>query len=317
MGKFVNKKIGNITGKTGGYVEKTIVNDSFVADLRRIKPLTQAQEKELFKQIEESKMRVQAAEGTSNYYTVKTSEEKVQLSLRNEIISRNQYLNYAIAKRYNNTDIVMDLVNVGAIGMIEAFESYDYNKNVRFCTYATYYIRRAINAYITKENIAIRTTNDAKLISKVKKIENRFFAKEGRYPTVDEIKSILAAKYDIVDVDSMDLSMADIVSIDVSLTSDDEYTIKDNSQEFNTRTASYNGYVETENVDDSRNIINMYLSKLSSRERIILSMSTGYGYERDYKDYEIAEELDLTSERVRQIRLAASKKLQAMAARAF
>ena len=75
----------------------------------------------------------------------------------------------------------------------------------------------------------------------------------------------MAAKYDIVDVDSMDLSMADIVSIDVSLASDDEYTIKDNSQEFNTRTASYNGYVETENVDDSRNIINMYLSKLSSR----------------------------------------------------
>ena len=66
----------------------------------------------------------------------------------------------------------------------------------------TYYIRRAINAYITKENIAIRTTNDAKLISKVKKIENVFFAKEGR-STVDEIKSILA-KYDIVDVDSMD-----------------------------------------------------------------------------------------------------------------
>ena len=128
---------------------------------------------------------------------------------------------------------------------------------------------------------------------------------------------LILLKYDIVDVDSMDLSMADIVSIDVSLASDDEYTIKDNSQEFNTRTASYNGYVETENMDDSRNIINMYLSKLSSRERTILSMSTGYGYERDYKDYEIAEELDLTSERVRQIRLAASKKLQTMAARAF
>ena len=91
---------------------------------------------------------------------------KVQLSLHNEIISRNQYLNYAIAKRYNNTDIVMDLVNVGAIGMIEAFDSYDYKKNVRFCTYATYYIRRAINAYITKENIAIRTTNDAKLFQR-------------------------------------------------------------------------------------------------------------------------------------------------------
>ena len=315
MARFVNKKVGNVTGKTGGFIEKTVVNDNFVADLRRIKPLTAEMERDLFPQIEASKQRVKMSEGS---YQVKMEEDQIQLNLRNEIISRTQYLNYAIAKRYNNTDIVMDLVNVGTIGMIEAFDSYDYKKNVRFCTYATYYIRRAINAYLSKENLMIRTTNDAKLLSKVKKIENTFFATEGRYPTASEIQDILKNKYDIQNVDAMDLSMADVTSIDASYASDEDgkYGV-DNSVDYNSKTAAYNNSINEEDIEDKRNIINTFLSKLPERDRIIMAMAAGYGYDRDYKDYEIGEILDLTSERVRQIRLAASKKLQAMAARAF
>ena len=316
MGKFVNKKVGNVTGKTGGFIEKTIVNDAFVSDLRRIKPLTAQEEKTLFKAIEESKKRVDAAQGGDNYIQVKATEDKVQLDLRNEIIARNQYLNYAIAKRYNNTDIVMELVSVGTIGMIEAFEKYDYTQDVRFCTYATYYIRRAINAYVTKENLMIRTTNDTKLISKVKNIEQMFFAKEGRYPSINEIKDILSEKYNINNVDDMDLNMADIASIDGPLSSDDDYAVE-NAIEYNTKTASYNESVEKENIEDKQNIINIYLSILPERERIIISMSTGYGYDREYKDEEIAETMDLSYERVRQLKNAAVKKLQAKAASAY
>lgn len=312
MTKFVNKKIGNITAKTGGYVEKNIVNDNFVSDLRRIRPLTQEEEKNLFIKLEESKNRVKAAEGSDNYISIKAQESQIQLDIRNEIISRNQYLNYAIAKRYNNTDIVMDLVNVGAIGMIEAFDKYDYRQDVRFCTYATYYIRRAVNAYITKENLAIRTTNDSKLISKVKKIENIFFATEGRYPTVDEIKNILATKYNIHDVDGLDLSAAEMISIDSTISNDEELSIKDNSFEYNSKTAAYNMQIDEENIENTRNIINTYLNKLPARERIIMAMSTGYGYDREYKDYEIAIEMDLTSERVRQLRKTAISKLHNM-----
>lgn len=316
MEKFVNKKVGNVTGKTGGFIEKTIVNDAFVTDLRRIKPLTAQEEKSLFKAIEDSKKRVEAAKDSDNYFQVKTVEDKIQLDIRNEIIARNQYLNYAIAKRYNNTNIVMELVSVGTIGMIEAFDKYDYKQDVRFCTYATYYIRRAINAYVTKENLMIRTTNDAKIISKVKNIENSFFAKEGRYPSVNEIKEILATKYNIKNVNNSDLNMAEITFIDGQLSSDDEYAVE-NTIEYNTKSASYNDYVETENIEDKQNIINIYLSMLSERERVILSMSTGYGYDREYKDEEIAEVLELSYERVRQLKNAAVKKLQAKAVHAF
>ena len=64
MARFVNKKVGNVTGKTGGFIEKTVVNDNFVADLRRIKPLTAEMERDLFAQIEASKQRVKMSEGS-------------------------------------------------------------------------------------------------------------------------------------------------------------------------------------------------------------------------------------------------------------
>jgi RNA polymerase primary sigma factor len=315
MTRIANKKIGNIKTKVGGFVEKTIVNDGFVQDLRRIKPITAQEEKEMFKAIEESKARVEAAKGSDNYLHVKAIEEKIQIDIKNEIISRNQYLNYAIAKQYNNTDIVMDLVSEGTIGMMTAFDKYDYTQGVRFCTYATYYIRRAIHAYVTKDNLMIRTSNDTKLISKVKKIEDRFFATEGRYPTTSEIKDILAVKYDMHNVDDNELAMANISSIDASITDgDDTFIVEEKSVEYNTKTAAYNDVENYQDLEAKRNVIDFLLDKLPKRERTIMAMSTGYGFYREYTDDEIGVELDLTRERVRQLRIDATKKLQSLAA---
>ena len=155
----------------------------------------------------------------------------------------------------------------------------------------------------------IRTTNDSKLISKVKNIENIFFAKEGRYPTTAEIKYILAKDYNINNIDELDLSMADITSIDANISSDDDFAVRD-SLVYNSKTASYNEIIDNEEVEDNKNIINNLLKSLSERERIIITMSTGYGYDREYKDYEIAEIVNLTSERVRQLRIKTLHKLQ-------
>jgi RNA polymerase sigma factor (sigma-70 family) len=63
-------------------------------------------------------------------------------------------------------------------------------------------------------------------------------------------------------------------------------------------------------MESKRNLIERMFKTLSDREKIILSMSMGYNYDREYKDNEIADEIGLTSERVRQIKLTAIKKLQ-------
>lgn len=306
--------ITNINAKETKFVTRTVINDNFVKELSKIPLLTAQEEKELFTRLKESKKRVAKALGTSEYIKIKEEEEKIQLSIRNEVITRNQRLNYAAAKRYHNNDIVMELVNVGAIGMIEAFNEYDIDKGVRFCTYAMYYIRRAINAFLTKENIFIRSSNDSKILPKVKKIENEFLMKEGRTPSYDEIQEILFKQYNIVNIDNLDLNMAEVSYIDAPAICDEDRSVAMLDEDYNNKTAAYNDYEIDVEMDSKRKFINTILNTLSEREKTIIMMAMGYGYDREYKDSEIAEYVNMTSERVRQIKIAALKKLQKFAA---
>ena len=302
--------ITNINAKTSKYVLKNSVNDNFVKDLARIPLMTAKEEHECFMELKASKERVEAAKGTTEYNKVKLIEEKLQLDIRNKVITGNQRLNYAVAKRYDNNEIVMELVNVGAMGMIEAFEAYDMTKGVRFCTFAMYYIRRAVNAFLTKDNVAIRSTNDTKILPKVRKIENEFFLKNGYYPTGEELKNILKEKYKINNIDILDLTSAEINSIDAPISPDDTSYVGSMDEKYNTKTASQNDYMETVETESKRNYINNLFRVLNERERIILSMSMGYNYDREYKDSEISLELNLSTERIRQIKMDAIKKLQ-------
>ena len=163
----------NISYTTGNNVVHTTLSNNFTREISHIPTLTPQEEKALFKEYAESKKREAASKDIN---TIK-KEREIQVKIRQEVISRNQRFNYAIAKRYNSNELLMDLVSVGAIGMHEAFENFDYNEDnpVRFCTYAVYYIRRAINAYLNKDNLMVKTTNSNKIIPKVKKIRNKFF----------------------------------------------------------------------------------------------------------------------------------------------
>ena len=303
----------NINAKATNYVFRSAINDNFVKDIARIPIITAEEEIKCFKEIKESRDRVESAKNTADYNHVKEREEKIQLALRNKIITGNLRINYATAKRYDNNDIVLELVNEGIEGMIEAFKDYDINKGVRFSTYAMYYIKRAMNAFITKENVVIRSSNDAKILPKVKKIENEFYCKNGYMPSAEYIKEELFDRYGIDNVNSLDLVSAELTSIDAPVSSDDDnYTLSMDDM-YNSKTAYTNDYMEDVEMESKRHFINQMFSTLDKREVIIVSMAMGYNYDKEYKDCEISEELGLTSERVRQIRLGALKKLQKFA----
>jgi RNA polymerase sigma factor (sigma-70 family) len=301
----------NINDKSTNFIVRNIVTDSFIRDIAKIPVMTKEEEQQLFMDYESSQNRLKAAEGTSDYMTVKEAETQIQDAIRNEIITRNQRFNLAVAKRYNGGDLIMELVNVGAIGMYEAFQRYNYKTDNRFCSFAVWYIRRAINAFLVRENITVRTTNNTTILSKVKKIEDKFFAQEGRFPSDNEIKDILKSEYNIVDADVTEFHKVTTPSID-SLEGDDEDGFNATNYEFANKTAAYNDYETTSHNEDLGFKLKSVLGTLSERERIIICMSSGYGYDKEYKDYEIGEELNMTSERVRQIRHQTHKKLAKM-----
>ena len=299
---------------SSNFVQRTEAVKAFLADINKTKVMTAQEEKDLFAKYEDSVERVKSVTNSSlpaeQKQSIISREEKIQTDIRNEIILRNQRFNFAVAKRYDTKEIIMDLVNVGTIGMYEAFEKYDYKEGVRFCSFAVWYIRRAINAYLVKENLTVRSVNNTRVIPKVKKIENDFYLKNGRKPSGVEVMDILLEKYGIEVAAESDIYGVKVESIDASLGEDEDNTFEKCS-DFNAATASKNAFEEEIDNESLSVDTKRALSVLNEREKTIVCMSAGYGYTKEYKDKEIAEVLGLTSERVRQLRHSAIKKFAA------
>ena len=302
----------NITN-TSNFIVRNDLTQAYLRDIKKYPLMTKQEEMDLFTKYEDSVERlksVQSMENGPQKASIIAREEKIQNDLRNEIIMRNQRFNFAVAKRYDNNEILMDLVNVGTIGMYEAFEKFDYREGIRFCSFAVWFIRRAINAFLVKENLTVRTTNSTRYMPKVRKIENEFFLKNGRKPSGTEVMDILLEKYGVEVAAESDIYGVKVESIDASLGDEDDFTYEKCS-EFAVATASENGFEEEVENESLSAATKRALSILNDREKTILCMSAGYGYTKEYKDKEIAEVLGLTSERVRQLRHSATKKFAA------
>ena len=251
------------------------------------------------------------------YYSADSTPEQ-KIEARNKVITMNQKLVYSIAKSYSNNDdeLLMDLVIVGSIGMNDAFEKYNLETDNRFCTYAKWYIQRAITRCLNDENFLSRPTNNMRITPKVKKIEEEFEKTEHRKPTVEEVERILNEKYDIKLTSKMEIAPVVIDSITPLQTDASERDVDmDFSAEFsfNNATAIGNIYEDEIEKEDNKAKVQALMSVLSEREAQVIKMAFGFdsdGYMKEYNNNEIGEALDLTPEAVRQIKKRAMAKLQ-------
>ena len=245
-----------------------------------------------------------------------TPEEKLQA--RNKIITMNQKLVYSIAKSYSNNDdeLLMDLVDVGCLGMNDAFEKYNLETDNRFCTYAKWYIQRAITRFLNDENLLIRPTNNMRITPKVKKIEEEFEKTEHRKPTVEEVERILDEKYGIKLTSKTEIAPVIIDSINpLQINASERDVDMDFSAEFsfNNATAIGNLYEDEIEKEDNKSKVKALMSVLSEREAQVIKMAFGFdsdGYMKEYNNNEIGEAIGLTPEAVRQIKKRAMEKLQ-------
>ena len=251
------------------------------------------------------------------YYSPDSTPEQ-KIEARNKVITMNQKLVYSIAKSYSNNEdeLLMDLVIVGSIGMNDAFEKYNLETDNRFCTYAKWYIQRAITRFLNDENLLIRPTNNMRITPKVKKIEEEFEKTEHRKPTVEEVERILDEKYGIKLTSKMEIAPVVIDSITPLQADANERDIDmDFSAEFsfNNATAIGNLYEDEIEKEDNKAKVKALMSVLSEREAQVIKMAFGFdsdGYMKEYNNNEIGEALDLTPEAVRQIKKRAMAKLQ-------
>jgi RNA polymerase primary sigma factor len=131
-------------------------------------------------------------------YPLLTKEEEVELAkgvergdleAKNTLINSNLRLVVSNARRYMRQDInLLDLIQEGILGLIRAAEKFDWRKGYKFSTYATFWIRQAIQRALESKERTIRVPNQvAQRERKVLRVERELATKLGRDPTTEEI----------------------------------------------------------------------------------------------------------------------------------
>jgi RNA polymerase primary sigma factor len=115
--------------------------------------------------------------------------ERGDLEAKEKLINSNLRLVVANAKRYMRQDLnLLDLVQEGIFGLIRATEKFDYRKGYKFSTYATFWIRQAIQRALENKERTIRVPGQvAQRERKVMRIERELATKLGRDPTTEEV----------------------------------------------------------------------------------------------------------------------------------
>ena len=285
----MKKNNSNINKAVVPIVDTTISSFYYLKDIKKYKVLSKEEEDELFK-------------------AVKNGDEDA----KDKIINSHQRFIYSLAKRYATDDRVMDLVNEGNIALIEAINSYEPQVGVRFLSYAVWFIRRNMNAFVMNGDMLIKKSNYRKTTYKITKYKNKYFAQNGVYPTEGEIIDMLKNEY------NMDIkNYGDVLDLSISSVStsynDDDKSAFENTPIFVNKTSIDNAYDDASSIEYDNEIINHLIKRLNDREKKIILMSYGIGYEYPIHVDDIGEMLNLTTERVRQIKKTAIEKMRSIA----
>lgn len=227
-------------------------------------------------------------------------------NIRNQLITGNLRLVVFIASKYKNKNIsLVDLINEGNIGLMEAIEKFDYKRGTKFSTYAIYWIKQAIMKALSDKTRMIRIPlylNN--IIKKINDFSNDYEKYEGRKPTIEEI----AEKFNIDKFKLMKIFniTSDINFFNDPISFDSSFMIEDLI------------YEEIEDVmnknlltlDEFRIKLNNALSILTERERLVIKLRYGLESGKPYTLDETGKVLKLTRERIRQIQKKALEKIR-------
>jgi len=242
-----------------------------------------------------------------------TFEEELELSrhiqngdqaARRRLIEANLKLVVKIARGFLTHDVVlMDLIQEGNVGLMRAVDKYDYNKQVRFSTYAAWWIRQVISRYMSDKRRTIRLPHrKEEILRKIQQAYHTLSQLHMRQPKMEELAREVGI--DKGDVEYI-LGLAhDIISLETDPGNDDALAVIELHEDY-----TYN----PERVlmrKSSREATLQVLSNLKDREKRILMYRYQFNGDSRRTLKTIGHKMGISTETVRQIEMKALQNLR-------
>lgn len=257
----------------------------YLSEIRRIPVLTQQQERELARRCTEG------------------DEDAIRT-----MVSSNLRLVVSIAKEYAGRGIaLLDLIQEGSIGLIKAAEKFDYTLEFRFSTYATKWIRQRMGRCIANHAAMIRVpAHTAEKMRRLTEAQVRFRQETGREPEEAELAALTEMPEE--KVEQLLARMVDTCSLDTAV-----------GEEQDTAMGSLLDGSELDPQEELirrelKELLESLMQQLNERQQTILRLHFGMEDGVCHSLAQIAEQLGISKERVRQIEKQAMDKLQKIGA---
>ncbi len=257
----------------------------YLKDVGKIKLLNSREERQLGREIKEG------------------GDKSAEIAKR-KLVQANLRLVVSIAKKYIGQGVLfMDLVQEGSLGLIKAAEKFDYSKNFKFSTYATWWIKQTIMRAIANNSKTIRIpVHMADKIRKYKKMYSYLTFELGREPSDAEIAEKLGLT--VKNIQSVKKAIIkEPISLETPVT--DDLCVGDYIED-----KSYNSPDVQAKNNAMKGSINNLLSTLNEREQKIINCRFGINGETQMTLEQLGRVMGYSKERIRQLEDIALTKIR-------